>query len=242
MKDIEEFYNKTKFKGLPRHRGGRAKTPIEFLHVFHKEYMRFPSVKLTNGLGNGEYVRLLKERKSVRSYSNKPVSIKVLARILSSCKIIATGPYPSERRTYPSAGARYPIELYLVAYRIKGIEPGLYHLNTRRFSLELLLKADLREYEQSLVSPFIKNVAGAIIFTAVISRAEVKYGPKAYPYSLLEAGHMAQNILLSCTKYNVGACAVGGFVNDDVTRLLDLTEDELPIYVVCFGSPKSGKR
>lgn len=240
IKDTEEFYNKTKFTGESYPENG-DNTPVEYIHIFHKEYPRLPSVKLSKDLGKGEYVELLRKRKSIRSYSNKPISIKVLAKILSSCKIVTAGPYPFERRTYPSAGARFPIEIYLIAFRIKGLEPGAYHLNISKFSLETLLKTDLRKYEPSLTSSFINDVAGALIFTTVISRAEVKYGIRAYPYSLIEVGHMGQNVLLSCTKHKIGSCAVGGFVNDDVTKLLDLTEDELPIYAICFGFPKPSK-
>jgi hypothetical protein len=76
----------------------------------------------------------------------------------------------------------------------------------------------------------------ALVFTAVIARAEVKYGPRAYPFSLLEARHMAQNIALTCTKHGIGACPVGGFVNDSVAKIIDLTEHETPIYVYALGS------
>ena len=144
-----------------------------------------------------------------------------------------------ERRTYPSAGARFPIEVYLIAFRIKGLEPGVYHLNLNKFSLEVLLRSDMKKYETDIVSHYLKNVAGAIVLTTVISRLEVKYGIKAYPFSLIEAGHIGQNITLTCTKYKVGSCAVGGFINDKLVELLDLTRDELPIYVVGLGWPKT---
>ena len=68
-----------------------------------------------------------------------------------------------------------------------------------------MLRSNLRKYETGLSSQFLKNVAGVLILTSVISRSEVKYGLKAYPYSLLEAGHISQNILLSLTKYKLGA-------------------------------------
>ncbi len=238
LNDIQEFYNKTK---NPKVRLPKGKPPIEYMHVFHKEYPRFPSIKLSRTSSNSEYDRLLKSRKSDRIFSNKPVSFKVLSKILGSCRIISSdskGISPFERRTYPSAGARFPTEVYLMAFRINGIRPGAYHFNLNKFSLELLLKANMRKDERDIVSPFLKNAAGAIILTTVISRLEVKYGIKAYPFSLLEAGHMGQNITLSCTKNKVGSCAVGGFINDKIAGILDLTEDELPIYVIAFGHTK----
>jgi len=230
LKDIEEFYRKTKLNAVSGSWSG--KVPIEYVFTFHKEYLRFPSVKLPKGPISGEYERLLKRRSSTRTFSNKPVPLGILAKILGSCRIIDKDP---ERRTYPSAGARFPLEIYLIAFRVKGLEPGIYHFNFSKFSLEVLLLSDLKKYETEFVSPFLKNAAGALIFTSVMSRSEVKYGLKAYPYSLLEAGHMSQNILLSCTKHNVGACAVGGFINNKIIELLDLTEDEIPIHVIGFG-------
>lgn len=230
--DIEEFYNKTKLKSIASHAG---RTPVEYIHIFHKEYPRFPSVKLSRSIDNGEYNRLLRTRKSERRFSNKPVSIKILAKILSSCRIIDANP---ERRTYPSAGARFPVEIYVVAMRLNGLRQGIYHLNIKNFALETLLSENLRQYETELASQFLKNVAGVVILTSVLSRSEVKYGLKAYPYSLLEAGYIGQNIQLSCSKYGIGSCAVGGFINDRVIELLDLTSDELPIHVIAFGSRK----
>ena len=75
-------------------------------------------------------------------------------------------------------------------------------------------------------------------FTAVIPRSEVKYGINAYRFALLEAGHMAQNAYLLCTKNGLGCCTIGGFVNDAIVELLDLTENELPIYVFAGGYPR----
>ncbi|MDE1810740.1 MAG: SagB/ThcOx family dehydrogenase, partial [Candidatus Micrarchaeota archaeon] len=175
---------------------------------------------------------LLKRRKSERTFSDKPIPLKLIANVLGSCKITDNDP---ERRTYPSAGARFPIEIYIVAFRVKGLEPGIYHFNSRKFSLETILLSDLKKFETEFVSPFLKNPAGAVVLTSVMSRSEVKYGLKAYPYSLIEAGHMGQNILLSCIKNKVGSCPVGGFVNDRIIELFDLTEDEVPLYVIGFG-------
>jgi SagB-type dehydrogenase family enzyme len=239
LRDIEEFYNKTKVNKAHILKG---KMPIEYVHIFHKEYQRFPAIKLKEASGNSEYDRLLQSRKSDRVFSNRSVSLDVLAKIIGSCRITSrdkSGVTPFERRTYPSAGARFPIELYLVAFRISGLEQGVYHLNFNKFSLEVLLKANMRKYEKEIVSSFLRNTAGAIIMTTAMSRSEVKYGIRAYPFSLIEAGHMGQNITLSCTELGVGSCAIGGFVNDRITELLDLTNDELPIYVIAFGWPKA---
>lgn len=143
-----------------------------------------------------------------------------------------------EKRTYPSAGARFPIETYVISFNVAGLENGAYHYNIDKWSLEQLWKKDFRRQEKEIVSPYLQNTSVAIILTSVIQRTEVKYGIKAYPYSLLEAGHIAQNVQLACTKYNIGSCTIGGFVNDIITEILDLTKEEIPLYVIGIGKVK----
>ena len=63
----------------------------------------------------------------------------------------------------------------------------------------------------------------------------MKYGYKAYPFSYLEAGHLAQNILLAAAGSQINACPVGGFVDQALVDLLDLTGDEIPVYVIAAG-------
>ncbi len=232
IEEIEKFYEKTKLRRLSSFRGDEL---IEYKHVFHKEYPRFPSFELPSTRVKGEFERLLLRRESRRSFADKPVSTRTLGRILSTCVIRTNKP---EERTYPSAGSRFPVELYLVAFKIRGIEPGAYHYDIRRFSLDLLLRGNLRKYESKIVSQFVRRPAGAIILTGVLSRSAVKYGAKSYPFTFLEAGHIAQNILLSCCKYGLGCCPVGGFIDDAVSDILDLTSEEIPLYVVGFGYPK----
>ncbi len=132
-------------------------------------------------------------------------------------------------------GARFPVELYVISFNIEDLDPGAYHYNIRRRSLEQLWKKDLRNRRRELISPYIENPAASIIFTSVIPRSEIKYGLRAYPYSLIEAGHMGQNIQLACAEIGMGCCSVSGFVDDTVKEILDLTDDEIPIYSICIG-------
>lgn len=140
-----------------------------------------------------------------------------------------------EKRAYPSAGARFPIEIYPIAFNIEGLENGAYHYNSEKHLLELLLMKDLSELKSDFVSPFIENPSLAFILTAVIPRSEVKYGKKSYPFSLLEAGHIGQNIYLLSAKYNIGCCGIGGYVDETICNVLDLTKDEIPIYSLAIG-------
>lgn len=237
-KHIERFYRGVKLKNTIKLDTKSDEEPnVTYTHVFHKEYPRFRAVQLTNVAMDDEYDRLLAGRHSERDFSRSPITLDELSKILFSCRIVDTQREP-ERRTYPSAGARFPVEIYPIVFNVDNLARGAYHYNMPRHKLEVLLEQDLRDRETEIVSPFLSNTAAALVLTAVLARSEIKYGNKAYPYSLIEAGHIGQNIQLACAKYDIGCCSIGGFVNDTVSEILDLTEDEIPIYVLGIGKIK----
>ena len=231
-KDIESFYSRTKLERVPE--ATAEEVPLTHVHVFHKRYPRLPRVVLPSPDTSGELFSVLRSRKSSHSFSAKPLRLADLAQVLASCTIVDSSGHV-ERRTYPSAGARFPVEIYLIAFRVDGLTPGCYHYEMEQPALELLWEQDLLPRAAEIVSPEVEHPAAALVLTSVISRAEVKYGARSYPFSLLEAGHMAQNISLVCTQMGVGSCPVGGFVNETVATCLDFTRDEIPIYAVALG-------
>jgi SagB-type dehydrogenase family enzyme len=237
LEEISEFYKKTKNRKEDIQKGtSNNEVPIAFTHIFHKEYPRFPSIKLPNILPDKKTLDYaLKNRKSTREFSKKAMRLEDIAKILNSCRLIKKE-NEFERRTYPSAGARFPIELYPLFFNIKEHKKGAYHYNSLKNILELILERDLANVTEEIVSPHITNPSAAIIMTSVIPRSEVKYTHKAYPFSLLEAGHMGQNISLECARSNIGCCAIGGYVDNTIKEILDLTENEIPIYAIALGN------
>jgi len=234
FKEIRNFYKKTKL--YPDIEGTVEETPpITHIEVFRKSYPRLPSIKLQEvNRECSEFEALLNYRESHRNFSDSPLSFAELSKVIGSCRIVDTKRKP-ERRTYPSGGARFPVELYLVSYNVHGLKHGAYHYNIDKNSLELLLEQDLTVSRRELISPYLENPAATIIFTSVIARSEVKYGLRAYPYSLIEAGHMGQNLQLAASEIEVGSCPVSGFIDDTVKKILDLTDDEIPIYSISIG-------
>lgn len=237
LKDTRRFYKKTKL--YPDPEGLVEETPnITHIEVFRKAYPRLPSTGLQEvDREDSEFETLLDNRESHRDFSNSPISLSEVSKILGSCRIVDSKRKP-ERRTYPSGGARFPVELYLISYNIDGLRKGAYHYNLSNSRLELLLEQDLTENRRELISPYLDNPAATIIFTSVIARSEVKYGLRAYPYSLIEAGHMGQNIQLAASEIGIGSCSVSGFIDDTVKKILDLTDDEIPIYSISIGKIK----
>lgn len=237
LDDTKKFYERIKNRQVTEDPGD--KVPITHVHVFHKEYPRFPSVQLPESKNEDSQLEsLLEMRRSTRVFSDKPLKISELSQVLMSCRITNCDRYP-EKRTYPSGGARFPVELYLVSFNVDGLNPGAYHYNIKKRSLELLWEKDLRDRQRELISPYLENPAVSLLFTSVIARSEIKYGLRAYPYSLIEAGHMGQNIQLKAAEIGIGACSVSGFVDDVVREILDLTEDEIPIYTISLGWEKN---
>ncbi|MFB6246349.1 MAG: SagB/ThcOx family dehydrogenase [Candidatus Pacearchaeota archaeon] len=231
-KDTKNFYKKTKLKEKLEI-DSNEEAPIEYVKVFHKTYPRLPSRKLKPRNYLDKFEELTSQRESIRSFSKDPMSYQQLSNILHSCRINDYNRDP-ERRSYPSAGARFPIETYVTNFNVEGIEKGAYHYNILDNTLETLLEENLDKEKESIISA-LENPAAAIVLTSAIPRSEVKYGAKAYPFSLIEAGHMGQNIILSSERENIGTCPIGGYVNDKVSEILDLTENEIPLYVIGLG-------
>ncbi len=233
LKATKDFYKKTKLnkKGFEFE---EKEAPLTHVKVFYKEYPRFKSIPLEKIEDEGEFHTLLDIRESSRYFSDTPINFQDLSIILNSCRIVNPTRDP-EKRTYPSGGARFPVELYLLSYNVEDLEEGAYHYNIKNSSLELLLKQSLKNKRRELISPFLENPAATIFFTSVISRSEIKYGYRSYPYSLIEAGHMGQNIHLKCSEIGIGSCPVSGFIDDNIIRILDLTENEIPLYSISLG-------
>ena len=234
LSEIQQIYEASKVHEVAVDTQEDGEVPITHTKVFHKQYPRFPRIALPAMAEEGELAELLARRETQRVFSTEPMTLDELARVLHSCRIVDHERQP-ERRTYPSAGARFPIEIYPLVFNVEGLEPGCYHYDIAGDTLEILWEKDLSEDMVRIVSPHLTRTAVALVFTAVIARAEVKYGVRAYAFSLLEAGHMAQNISLVCTKLGIGCCPVGGFVNDTLVKIIDLTEHEIPIYVYGMG-------
>ena len=136
----------------------------------------------------------IERRRSVPPRVLRPIRLRELATLLA-CSYAARGRTRTEmRRPVPSAGALYPLELYVLAQAVAGLEPGVYHYNPFRHRLSLLGPVDRRAVREALADPSIADAASAIIVvTGVFWRSRFKYGQRGYRFALLEAGHLVQN-------------------------------------------------
>jgi SagB-type dehydrogenase family enzyme len=186
-------------------------------------------------------VELLRRRRSLRSFSSRPIEVNDLAFLLWASTGIQRRENGHEFRTVPSAGALYPIETYVVANNVDGLEKGLYHYNIRIHALEELRIGDLAEETShaSLDQEMCANASVVFIWTAVFQRSKWKYAERAYRYVYLDAGHIAQNLALSAISIGMGTCQIAAFYDDEINEIIGIDgEEESAVYLSVAGHPE----
>lgn len=175
----------------------------------------------------------LAARRSVRDFTEERLSSEELGQLLWAAQGITSD---WGGRTAPSAGALYPLELYLVTAE------GLCHYLPARHGLETLREGDLRAplAAAALAQGAVSAAPAVIVLTAVVARTEAKYGSRAERYVQLEAGHAAQNVLLQAVSLGLGAVPMGAFQDDAVRGILGLPGDHTPLYLIPVGHPRNG--
>lgn len=215
--------------------------PQSWIKIHFKTYPRLDKVNLNNvKMPVSKLTELLRRRRSIRQFSGLPISKKELSYLLfSSSGLTRLGKtFDDSRRSYPSAGARYPLEVYPIILNCEGLKKGLYHYNVKENSLELLLEEDLGKWliEATGGEKWTTKVAVVFIITGVFDRTRIKYGDRGYRYALIEAGHLSQNLCLLATELGLGTCPIGGFIDDKVNQLLDIKfQKEFSLYVIAVG-------
>ncbi len=215
--------------------------PESWIKIHFKTYPRFDKVLLSPKIPvNSHLSNILIKRRSVRQFNGRSISKKELSYILfNSSGLINLGKtLDNSRRPYPSAGARYPLEVYPLIQNCNAIKKGLYHYNVKENCLELLLEKDLSKWliKTTGGEKWITNTAIVFIITGVLDRTRIKYKDRGYRYILIEAGHLGQNISLLATELGLGSCALGGYIDNEVNKLLDIQfQKETTLYLIAVG-------
>lgn len=176
----------------------------------------------------------LLQRRSIRSYTDEPLMLQELSQLLWAAQgITEAGGF----RTAPSAGALYPLELYVVVGDVQDLTPGVYRYQPDGHQLTKIMDGDRRGELASaaLGQGCVKEGAAAFVFAAVYERTTGKYGERGIRYVHMEVGHAAQNLCLQATALGLGAVTVGAFSDEQVTRVLNLPEGEQPLYIIPVG-------
>ncbi len=206
----------------------------------YKRYPGAPVVPLgTPDMGGGMSVaQAIATRRSTRTYTPEPLTRAELSRLLHLASGISADRFGNARRTAPSSGALYPVEVYPVVHNVAGLDRGVYHYAYVDHALELVRPGDHRQrvVEQGLMQEFLGQCGAVIFLTQILQRMRPKYQDRSYRYGLVEIGHIGQNVYLAATSMGLGACGIGAFMDDDINAMLEVDgREEAAIYMLAVG-------
>jgi SagB-type dehydrogenase family enzyme len=212
----------------------------------HKSYSLHPQLALPAvGAPRADvpFDAVVAARRSARSFSGDGLTREEISRLLLQTygrtgELRLPGGHVLPLRAAPSAGALYPGELYLAIRPGSGVPAGVYHYEVPAHALARLEEGDPEPRLRELLvqRDLLQSVAVVVLIAAVFPRTSWKYGERGYRYALLDIGHLAQNLLLSCTAMGLAATTTGGFCDDGANALLDLDGvEESVVYVALLG-------
>lgn len=220
----------------------------------------FTSISMKNSIGqtvklpNPEYKgdvsveEAMLSRRSVREFESKALTLQQVSQILwAAYGVTKEMSSPSFLRggfkTAPSAGALYPLEIYVVAGNINGLSKGIYKYLPEGHLLMKTYDEDVRNdlAEAAINQDFIAQAPMSLVYSAVYSRTTGKYGKRGKErYVCMDLGHSAQNVCLQVVAMNMGTCPVGAFDDMMVRNVVMLPNDEEPLYIMPIGYPTGG--
>jgi SagB-type dehydrogenase family enzyme len=200
-------------------------------------------------LGNLPVREAIAARRSVRDFTDAPLSLEELSFLLWATQGITAvqrddaGAIVQRFRAAPSAGARYPLETYLAIHRVSGLAPGIYRYVPNDHQL-VLVREDAQISSKLMAAcygtPAVGQAAVVFIWSAVPYRTEWKYTYLAHRMIAMESGHVSENLYLAAQSCGSGACAMLSYHQPRVDELLGVDgDDEFAIYVACVGKPKA---
>jgi SagB-type dehydrogenase family enzyme len=179
----------------------------------------------------------LKKQRSVRSYKKGGIKLSQLSLLLFACY---GGGATAATRTVPSAGAIYPLSIYVVCAKggVEGLKEGVYFYEPGTHSLRMVKEKDV-QFALSLCcygQRWVREAPINIVICADYKRMERFYGKRAKRYVHMEVGHIGQNIHLCSTALGLGTVAIGAFLDTGVKKLLGIKES--PLYIMPVGKKK----
>jgi SagB-type dehydrogenase family enzyme len=180
----------------------------------------------------------IKKRRSRRDFREKSLSKEQISQVLWA----AQGFTEDSFRASPSAGATYPLEIYLIVGEngVENMKEAFYHYLPQRHSLELFKEGDFRRplAQASWGQNFIAKAPVSLIMTAEYARTTGKYGERGIRYVHIEIGHVGENVYLQAEALGLGTVAVGAFSDESVSRVLSLPKNQKPLYIMPVGYPR----
>lgn len=186
----------------------------------------------------------LQSRRSIRTYMDLPLTLGEISQLLWAAyglnKPIENAPdfLRGGLRTAPSAGALYPLEVYLVARNVTGLASGIYLYKSETHQLITLVGVDRWQdvSDAGFNQPHFETAAAAIVYSAVFERNTQKYGERGRErYVCMDLGHSAENVYLQAYALKIGTCAIGAFSDLALKQVIRMTKAEEPLYIMPLG-------
>ena len=191
-----------------------------------------------NTKGKMSVEEALSKRRCVRDYKSDALTLEQLSQLLWAGQGITAHDF---FRAAPSAGASYPLELFVIAGNVEGLPAGVYHYNVKEHSLSLHKEGDLKEklgttaaFNQKCIS----EVPACISICAVYERTTKTYGKRGERYVPIDTGHTAENIALQAVALGLATVMVGAFEDKKVIDILSLGDEMKPMYIIPVGKQK----
>jgi len=183
-------------------------------------------------------------RRSIRQYAKEPLNLEEISQLLWAAfgitKPLENAPafLRGGLRAAPSAGARYPLDLYVVVRNVTGLDVGVYYYKSETHQLVQISKKDKWQAlsESAFHQSHFETAAAAIVYSAVFERCMMKYGQRGRErYVCMDLGHSGQNVYLQATAMNIGTCAIGAFTDIYLKKAVGMTKEEEPLYIMPLG-------
>lgn len=177
----------------------------------------------------------LLHRRSIRNYRDEPLKLQEISQILWAAQGITDKTYGF--RTAPSAGALYPVEIYLVSGNVEDVPAGIYKYKPHDHAIKKLIGGDKRNdiSNAALRQNAITNSSAIIIISAAYERTAVKYGDRTERYVHIEVGHVGQNIYLQSFSLGIGSVMIGAFKDSALKKVLQIPDKEHPLAIMPLG-------
>jgi len=219
----------------------------------------------TSATNTDKYLKL-KEinegRKSIRKFSDEPISMEVLSNFLQlfysitgeESKYMQGEELIRKTRNIASGGSMYPTEIFLFNNKIKEIPLGIYRYNVYNFQLELINKTETEQEVNDFYKILMKtegkntttdfdNASAFIIFTTVLNKHSFKYQDFGLLLSLIEIGEFIHAGYLATSALEIACCTYGGMINDKMNQYLDLKNPlHLPLTYMAIGNQNIEKK
>lgn len=173
-------------------------------------------------------------RRSVREFGRRTLALEDLSQLLWAAQgITARGGF----RAAPSAGALYPLELYVVAGNVERLSAGVYRYRPKTHELVHMTSGDLRRplASAALGQSAVRRAPAMLVIASVYKRTTGKYGQRGRRYAHIEVGHVAQNVYLQAAARRLGTVLVGAFNDEEVQDVLGLPPDHEPLGLMPVG-------